>query len=117
MVCDRVAILVDGLVHRQGTLSELTDHTVEYQITFSGDATQVADKISEIGATIEQGVVTLSGHDLKKVNRVVDLLRSHGLTIRSVEPHRFSLEDILIEVVGDASPPPTSPQNTRRSDH
>ena len=117
MVCDRVAILVDGLVHRQGTLSELTDHTVEYQIAFSGDATQVADKISEVGATIEQSVVTLSGHNLKKVNRVVDLLRSHGLAIRSVEPHRFSLEDILIEVVGDAAPSPMSPRNARRSDH
>ncbi len=100
MVCDRVAILVNGLVARQGTLRELTEHTVEYRITYTGDVQPIRDRLIKLGARIEENVVRLDGHDSVKVNKVIDLMRGHEVTIDSVEPHRFSLEDILVEVVG-----------------
>ena len=110
MVCDRVAILVDGLVARQGTLAELTEHTVEYRITFSGDATPATSKLESIGASVDGHMVTLSGHDPNKTNAVIDVLRGAGVLIESVEPHRFSLEDILVEAMGvDAQGPHTAP--------
>jgi ABC-2 type transport system ATP-binding protein len=108
MVCDRVAILVEGLVARQGTLSELTEHTVEYRVSFSGDARPVRNKLEALGATLDGSVATLSGHDPEKVNAVIDVLRAQQLPIQSVEPHRFSLEDILVEAMGaDRSAPPS----------
>ena len=58
MICDRVAILVDGHVARQGTLTELTEHTVEYRIRFQGDLAPVQKKIETLGATID-GIGTL----------------------------------------------------------
>jgi ABC-2 type transport system ATP-binding protein len=115
MVCDRVAILVDGLVARQGTLRELTDRTVDYRITFSGDAQPIAGKLRQLGARLDGGVVTVSGHDLRKVNAVIDVLRREDLIIESVQPHKFSLEDVLVEavglrpVVGASAAPPTAP--------
>jgi ABC-2 type transport system ATP-binding protein len=103
LVCDRVAILVEGLVARQGTLGELTEHTVEYRITFSGDVSPIGEELAKLGAGIETHTIKLDGHDPKRVNKVIDLLRGRGILIESVEPHRFSLEDILVEVMGDRS--------------
>lgn len=103
MVCDRVAILVDGLVARQGTLSELTEHTIEYRVTFAGDVGPIRDQLEALGATVNGPVVTLPGHDVNKVNELVDLLRKWGLTIESVEPRRFSLEDVFVEIMADGA--------------
>ena len=101
MVCDRVAILIKGLVARQGTLKELTEHTTEYVIHYDGNVDLLSDKIEAIGATIEQGAIRLAGHDAAKVNQLIDLLRGAAVVIDSVEPQRFSLEDILVEVVDE----------------
>ena len=107
MVCDRVAILVEGLVARQGTLSELTEETVEYRITISDEAPAMQDKIQALGGSLDGTVVTLSEHDVDKVNAVIDLLRGAGLLIESVQPHRFSLEEILVQVLADQSAAPS----------
>ncbi len=100
MVCDRVAILVDGMVARQGTLSELTEHTLEYHIRCVDDFSSAASKIEELGATTKDGVIVLPGRDTKKINALIDALRDANVLIESVEPRRFSLEDILVEVMG-----------------
>lgn len=108
MVCDRVAILVGGLVARQGTLAELTAETVEYRITFAGDAQPIRGKLDTLGAALDGGAVVLPGHNIGKVNELIDLLRGAGIVIESVQPHRFSLEDILVQALADhstASPP------------
>ena len=36
---------------------------------------------------------------MNKVNAVIDCLRGANIAIESVQPHRFSLEDILVEVM------------------
>jgi ABC-2 type transport system ATP-binding protein len=115
-VCDRVAILVDGFVARQGTLSELTEHTVEYRITCTGEVPPDRQKLEKLGARFEERVITLSGHDATQVNAVIDLLRGQGVLIESVQPHRFSLEDILVQVVGDVhkTPPMTPAEKSER---
>jgi ABC-2 type transport system ATP-binding protein len=105
LVCDRVAILVDGRVARQGTLSELTEKTLEYKIKFTGSAEGIRSRLAQSGAKLEGTVITLPGHSLSHVNEVIDLLRGGGLLIESVFPHRFSLEDILVQVLADQAPP------------
>lgn len=112
MVCDRVAILVAGLVARQGTLSELTEHTVEYRIAVSGDLTPTRQQLLQEGVAEEGGHLVLKGRDAVKLNEVLDRLRGAGLLIESVEPHRFSLEDVLVEAMGEkaASTPAATPR-------
>ncbi len=102
MVCDRVSILIDGLVARQGTLRELTEHTVEYRITTAGDLTAVREVVERCGGKVHGAEITLAGHDAAKVNELIDLLRSRGLVIESVVPHRFSLEEVFMETLGAA---------------
>jgi ABC-2 type transport system ATP-binding protein len=110
MVCDRVAILVEGLVARQGTLNELTDATVEYRVTFSGDVQKIRDKLGTMGATVDGNIVVLAGHETGKVNELIDLMRGAGVVIEAVNPHRFSLEDILVQVLaGQTAVPAAAP--------
>lgn len=106
MVCDRVSILVNGLVARQGTIRDLTEQTVEYRVAFSGDARPLRDALKPLGARLEDGLISLAGHDIQKVNAVIDLLRGANLSVESVQPHRFSLEDILVQVLADQSEVP-----------
>lgn len=101
MVCDRVAILVEGLVARQGRLDELTEHTNEYHITASGDPSELRAQVEKCGGRLDGDTITVAGHDALKVNEVIDLLRSNGYPIESVVPRRFSLEDIFVETLGD----------------
>ena len=108
MVCDRVAILAAGRVVKEGSLDELTRHTVEYRIVVQGDPSALDDRIRDVGATREGDTLTLRGHDPEKVNRLIDLARSAGLLIESVEPKRVSLEDIFIEAVGEQAPVATA---------
>lgn len=103
MVCDRVAILVNGMVYRQGTLNELTDHTVEYRIRYEGELGSVRSKIEQLGGIVDRRLISLQGHDSTKLNQVIDWVRGEGVMIEEIVPYRFSLEDILIEVVGDAA--------------
>ena len=107
MVCDRVAILIDGLVARQGTLSELTEHTLEYRITCGSDPTPARDQLVKLGVSFEGNLLHLAGNDETRVNQAIDVLRKHGVQIEAVQPHRFSLEDILVETMGaaDREPP------------
>jgi hypothetical protein len=96
------------------TLSELTEHTVEYRITFSGDAQPIRSKLAALHATVDGDLIVLSGQDSAKVNAVIDLLRGQGLFIESVLPHRFSLEDILVEAMAGSAPQPESRQRQRK---
>ena len=102
MVCDRVSILINGLVARQGTLRELTEHTVEYRITAAGDLSAVRNAAGQLGGKIRGSEIIVAGHDAAKVNEVIDLLRRQGITIESVVPHRFSLEEVFMETLGRA---------------
>ncbi len=100
LVCDRVSILVNGLVARQGTLRELTEHTTEYHLTTGGDLQHLSVELAALGATVQGKLIILKGRDSGKLNEAIDLLRGRGLTIEAVLPHRFSLEDILVEALG-----------------
>ena len=99
MICDRVAILVDGMVARQGTLSELTDHTLEYHIRCVTDCKSVLPKVKELGGRMEKDTIVLPGRDAGKVNALIDALRTADVLIESIEPRRFSLEDIMMEAM------------------
>ncbi len=100
MVCNRVAILVEGLVARQGTLDELTEHTSEHRITAGGDLAAIRSEIERRDGELEGDTITLPGQDRDRLNAMIDLLRSKGRLIESVIPHRFSLEDIFVEAMG-----------------
>ncbi|MBI1825269.1 MAG: ABC transporter ATP-binding protein [Planctomycetes bacterium] len=99
MVCDRVSILVDGLVARQGTLSELTERTLEYRVHFKGQVGAEGEKLRALGGHLDGDVVTFPGRDVGKVNAAIDVLRGAGVLIESVQPRKLSLEEIFVEAM------------------
>lgn len=104
MVCDRVAILVQGVVARQGTIDELTAdqrcYEVETEGADEGTLTAAAEGV-EGGAKVIGGLLRLGATEAGPVQPVIDRLRAKGVVIRSVRAIRPSLEDLFMQAVTD----------------
>jgi ABC-2 type transport system ATP-binding protein len=104
MVCDRVAILVQGEVAAHGTIDELTSESRRYEIEIVGAAPAWA---KDEGLRIAPGTSELETllvkptADAAMVQDVLDRLRREGHTIVSVRPVRESLEDLFMRYVKD----------------
>ncbi len=106
MVCDRVAIMVHGLVRQQGTIEELTDGQ-------SGFAVRAMEPISEdvrnavvarMGGvesvhTNDQSELVFATSDAGVAQPVIDALRSNGVVIRQFGFRRPSLEELFVKAV------------------
>ena len=108
MVCDRVAILVQGLVSSQGTIDELTSDQRRYQIDLTNPgalevAAQAAAARFPSGTHTEpaRNRLTIPTADPEDIQPVIDALRATGHTIAGVHAHRPSLEDLFMQAVVD----------------
>lgn len=115
MVCDRVAIMVHGLMRQQGTIDELT--LGKSGFVFKACAAvdrEVVEMVSKcaggVACVCEAGSdeLLLKTDDAKVAQPVLDVLRSKGVVLESFGFHRPSLEDLFIEAVnqeeGGATP-------------
>ena len=106
MVCDRVAIMVHGLMRQQGTIDELTDGQSGYAIRAMQEIPpelkeQVASKMDGINAIESQDpreLIFATG-DVERAQVAIDTLRSKGLVIQSFGFRRPSLEDLFVKAV------------------
>jgi len=107
MVCDRVAILVQGRVVRQGALDELTSEERRYEIELietldeSGVGSVRRAVRDSIELTISDRSIRIATEDADIVQPVIDAVRAQGKTIRSVRAVRPTLEDLFIKAVTD----------------
>lgn len=97
MICDRVAILVNGRVARHGTVADLTAEGGVYRLTTTQPVPNADPELERLGARADGRTIELKGHAPEPINQVIDLLRQRGMLIESVIPHRFSLEDIFVQ--------------------
>jgi len=102
MVCDRVAILLEGLVARQGTPDELSAAKQRYEIELTAPISAGSLQLNSNG-TIEyaENLVRVNTVEPADVQPVIDELRRQGLTIRRVQLMRPSLEELFMETVHD----------------
>lgn len=113
-VCDRVAILQDGAVVRQGPIHELTavDRVYDVVTTAIPDAVlQDLDGILQSTSEDATGDPALEHHrvhadDRTALNAVLDRLRGADVEIESVQPLQQTLEDYFIDVVSGTSGSP-----------
>ncbi len=113
MVCDRVAIMVQGKVLRQGTVGELTGGADGlgggYAIAAAGAFTDEHHEAVRTAAggrevVIESNRVVIRTDDPHAVQPAIDALRARGVVLASVAPVRVSLEDLFMQTVeSDAS--------------
>lgn len=101
MICDQVAILDNGKLVRAGTVEELTSPSKTYRFGVSKISTDVLSSLQEISLSADQdnGAITVTCADLKELNCIIDLLRSHEIEIKSIVPHKQSLEESFIELL------------------
>jgi ABC-2 type transport system ATP-binding protein len=114
MVCDRVAILVQGTVYAQGTIDDLTRDSKRYEI----DIVKGFDQADELGVVLERAApggmlpsgagvrqhgsgIIASTDDPLAVQGLLDTLRSSGYVLKAVRPVRASLEDLFMQAVTD----------------
>ncbi|MEZ6244321.1 MAG: ABC transporter ATP-binding protein [Phycisphaerales bacterium] len=130
MVCDRVAILVQGTVRAQGTIDELTVDKRRYEIELAGlDPKGATERITRVIASLGLGSWDgqeppagwkgssrlASGHAYRveastlhvqtaepsEIQGLIDAFRRESLQIRAIRPFRPSLEDLFMEAVTD----------------
>ncbi|MBL4591065.1 MAG: ABC transporter ATP-binding protein [Phycisphaerales bacterium] len=118
LVCDRVAIMVKGMVHQQGTIDELTAGKGFFSITpkstFDIDVAKgCRDALKGIESQINESKNGCTGmkfytENVESVQCVIDHLRSNGQIIQSCGLQRPSLEDLFMKAVssveGGATP-------------
>jgi ABC-2 type transport system ATP-binding protein len=106
MICDRVAILVGGLVATQGTIDELAITKQYYAIELAaapdpGLVESVRRSLNEgINVELTDKTLSVATIDAERVQPAIDVLRSAGAVIKRVSMVRPSLEDLFIEAVG-----------------
>jgi ABC-2 type transport system ATP-binding protein len=104
MVCQRVAILDHGKILKQGTIDELTDESLRYEIVIQaappGWFAEVARAQSQ---QLEDGrsQLKLPAAAAADVQPIIDRLRQDGIVIESVQHVRESLEDLFMRSVVD----------------
>lgn len=128
VICDRVAILVQGKVASQGRVDDLTIDQRFYKITFdwTRDTANPDAAAKALGIKMEHreerdGVTVLRGEregvwfelhgphlsvgveQPKDAWPIIDMLRNAGLVIRGVQPMRPSLEDLFMQVAEHGS--------------
>ncbi len=101
LICNRVGILDQGKLLREGSVESLTRTEDCYEIHVEGqagaawdDLLRIAPDARKVGSTIE---VVLP--DAKRLDAVLDLLRSRGIHVKGFLEKKRSLEDIFIDTV------------------
>jgi ABC-2 type transport system ATP-binding protein len=99
MICDRVAIIVNGKIINQGVLRGLVSEKILFtEITLSGIPPKELERSGEC-VSDQAGVILLKVFDEKNVDKVLELVYSKHGKIHSLIPRTETLEDLFVETV------------------
>lgn len=104
MVCDRVAILVQGNVVMQGTIDDLTSESRRYEIIIDGSAPDWTshDQAVRVEPTDNgRTKIVIPSAEPTDAQPVLDRLRGSKCTVIAMQPVRESLEDLFMRAVVD----------------
>ena len=107
MISDRVAVLNQGAIAAVGTVDELTRVKSRYAIGIEGNLAEELRLDIEgraFRADYTAGSFTVEVRTHEDLNRLIDLVRSHGVLITSVTPVRASLEESFMNLVRPGGP-------------
>jgi len=102
MLCDRVAIIVQGKIRYEGVTNQLLEATTpETDIVFAGLSPELATRFEELGAKLRGIADRLEVRVAEKdASRVLREALNAGAEVTSVAVHRASLESIFLSAVG-----------------
>jgi ABC-2 type transport system ATP-binding protein len=101
-LCDRVAILKEGSLLREGGVSDLTSPRSAWQVEVRQAPPEALDAACRRvpDAKVADGRVEVPG-DVAALNALVDALRGQGVEITAIVPRRDSLEDVFVKVLSE----------------
>lgn len=126
LICDRVAILFDGNVVRQGAIDDLTLDQKHYQVALdrglkaapdavgkalgidfkktgqAGDQSIFRGEKDKVWFEITGTVLRVGQTDPAAMQPTLDALRQAGLVVVAMQPKRPSLEDLFMQVAEQA---------------
>lgn len=102
ITCDRVAFIKNGEIIQISSLQKLVEGELTVEIRARGVTPAIEEALrlwsSNVRVDGEQISLTLSGEvDLPEINRY---LVEQGVDVYALQPHKISLEDLFIQVVG-----------------
>ena len=110
LVSDSVAILNKGIVVKKGSLKELTQYKGFYEIRLTGplpSETQLLEILIENKAKFRyeagSSFLKIPTVDAKKIQPLIDAIRSSNKQINWVKPVHQSLEDLFMETVTEVT--------------
>jgi ABC-2 type transport system ATP-binding protein len=110
LVCDRVAILVQGEVRREGLVEEITRRQqTEIELTVLGSEAAIRETLGleQIASMKPLGenrfAVVLHIPDQSAVDRSIDGLRRNGISIEELVRRRDTLEEAFLDIVAKPS--------------
>jgi len=106
MVCDSVAIMSQGELLKQGSLSELTSASQRYVVEFRGELPVGCKKVlgERDGIEFGEGKVDIYLDDALEVQPILDELRKHDVVVEGLSSTKQSLEDLFLEAVENVGP-------------
>jgi ABC-2 type transport system ATP-binding protein len=107
LVCDRISIMNYGKLVKMGRVEDLVAEG-RTEVTATGVPAEVRGKLQEMAGELQgdNGKIMVTCMDDAIVNEVVDVIRNGKGSIISVVPLKRSLEEIFVEVVGQAGQQP-----------
>jgi ABC-2 type transport system ATP-binding protein len=106
LICDRVGILEQGDLVREGDIATLTRQRGFYQVGLAPGQAFPQEDLARQGyhASPKGDLWEIGLEDGQSIDRVVDLMRSRGLSIRHLVEKRQTLEELFMETVEAAEP-------------
>jgi ABC-2 type transport system ATP-binding protein len=109
LICDRVAILQQGQLVREGTIAELTKQKGRYEVGVAPGQAFPADALIKLGYTVypfpdKPDLFDVTLTDGQTIDPVVKLVVEKGLSLRHLVEKKQSLEDAFLATVEGAEP-------------
>jgi ABC-2 type transport system ATP-binding protein len=106
LICDRVAILQQGEVVREGAVSELTHLQNHFILALAPGQTFPREDVQKQGFTVSPSgeMWEIGLRDGQSIDPVIDLLRGRGLSLRYLVEKRQTLEELFVQTVEAAEP-------------
>ncbi len=105
LVSDRVAILNEGKLLREGTVRELTTSEEVYEIesaTVIPNIFSIPEFSSISISQINEKKLSVNVKDNSELNFVIDFLRKNSINIKSVNMQKNSLEELFVSLITDS---------------
>jgi ABC-2 type transport system ATP-binding protein len=109
-VCDRVAIVNHGQLAAVGPVSELLKHELLVELRLGAWNDAIAATLTQSGKLErleplpeDRTLAVIQVADETVVARIVDALVAAGVPVFGATPHRPSLEDVFLQIVGESN--------------